>query len=252
MPDLKKQYKNADNLNARISIHRHSTNKTGFGRWIHSHYAIAPVSNVLELGCGTGIMWKDHLSLLDGGVQLTLTDFSSGMLESAKENLGKHDNLSYYTVDIQQIPFEDASFDVVIANMMLYHVPDLHQGLSEVRRVLKPGGKFYCATYGEHGISEYITNLLRDCGISDNLNKSFTLQNGSSILEQHFSNVSQYDYPDSLAIPDVDEFIDYIYSLAALDNIATIPRDTLRDTLKARCANGILIVPKEYGMFICE
>lgn len=252
MPNLRKQYRNADNLNARISIHRHSTNKLGFGRWIHSHYEIAPGSNVLELGCGTGIMWKEHLALLGNGVRLTLTDFSAGMLESARGNLGEAPGLSYRVVDIQEIPYEDASFDVLIANMMLYHVPDLHRGLSEVRRVLKPGGSFYCATYGEHGITEYVTDLLRSYGISDSLNKSFTLQNGESILRQHFSCVERDDYADSLAIPQVEEFADYIYSLAALDEIESIPRDALLHMLEARRVNGLLHVPKEYGMFICR
>lgn len=50
-------------------------------------------------------------------------------------------------IDIQNIPYEDNSFDLVIANMMLYHVPDLPRALAEVGRVLKPEGKLYTATF---------------------------------------------------------------------------------------------------------
>lgn len=251
MSDLRSQYKNADNLNIRISIHNYSTNKQGFGNWIASQYEIHPGSSILELGCGTGYIWKNWLHLLRGST-LALTDFSEGMLESAKSTLGTQSNLSYSVVDIQSIPYRDNSFDVVIANMMLYHVPDLAQGLSEVRRVLKPDGRFYCATYGEHGISEYIADLLREQNVTDRLNTAFTLQNGATALAQHFSHIKRLDYTDSLEIPDLEAFADYVFSLSSLDNIENLCRDTLINALNARTVNGILHIPKEYGMFICS
>lgn len=252
MGDLRQQYKNADNLNKRIAIHSYSTNQTGFGNWIVSHYEIERGFRLLELGCGTGDMWKEHLDLLDGGTSLTLTDFSPGMLSSTKANLGQRDGLSYAVVDIQDIPFASHSFDLVIANMMLYHVPNLHRGLSEVRRVLKSGGSFYCATYGEHGISKYVTTLLREQGISDHLNTSFTLQNGAAALRKHFCEVQRFDYEDSLEIPNAELFADYILSLSSLDNIENLDRATLMRALETRMVDGILRVPKEYGMFICR
>lgn len=252
MNNIEKQYQTAQNLNTRISIHdKYSTNKQPFGNWIVSHYEIAPGSKILELGCGTGSMWKDNLHLLSGGAELTLTDFSEGMLESAKQNVWA-ENIAFRLVDIQNIPYPDATFDVVIANMMLYHVPDLHKGLSEVRRVLKNGGTFYCATYGIHGILEYITDLLKDMNISGHISTSFTLQNGEKSLEQHFSHVQRLDREDGLAITDVEDFADYIYSLSSLSNMENVPREILLSALESRMENGILFVPKEYGMFICK
>jgi len=76
--------------------------------------------------------------------------------EKAKENLGERDNVSYNQVDIQEIPFGGKSFDVVIANSMLYHVPDIEKAIREVCRVLKDGGMFYCATYGEHNFTDVL------------------------------------------------------------------------------------------------
>lgn len=251
MDNISAQYKTAENLNTRISIHdKYSTNRQPFGDWIVSHYDICPGANILELGCGTGSMWTDHLHLLSGGARLTLTDFSAGMLETAKANL-RSDDITFQQVDIQNIPFPDASFDVVIANMMLYHVPDLHQGLSEVRRVLKPGGKFYCATYGVHGIMEYITELLKDMHVSGSIGTTFTLQNGAESLGQHFGHVQRLDREDGLAITDIDDFADYIYSLSGLTNMQNVPRAAVMQALERRVENGILYVPKEYGMFIC-
>lgn len=68
--------------------------------------------------------------------------------------------------------------------------------LSEVHRVLKDGGKFCCATYGEHGVIPFIANMLKEYNVEDRTNKRFTLQNGGSVLEKHFSRVSRHDYED--------------------------------------------------------
>lgn len=107
---------------------------------------------VLELGCGTGSMWVGKGDLVKKCGKLILSDFSEGMLEQTRETLKDLKGIEYQTIDIQNIPYEEHTFDIVIANMMLYHVPDLQKGLREVRRVLKEGGRFYCATFGKNGI----------------------------------------------------------------------------------------------------
>lgn len=249
---LKKQYNNANNLNKRISIHdKYSTNKLGFGNWIISKYDILPNSLVLELGCGTGSMWIDHLNIIENGSNLVLTDLSEGMLESARVNLKKNENTSFKIVDIQDIPFDDESFDVVIANMMLYHVPDLNRGLLEVRRILKPGGKFYCATFGEHGIAEYIETALKEFNVTGIQSNAFTLQNGACKLSNYFKNVERFDYEDSLEITDINDIIDYIYSLSSMSNLNNIKYEAAKEILESKKENGILKIPKEYGMFVC-
>lgn len=253
MNNIEKQYQTPDKLNTRISIHeKYSTNHQPFGEWIMSHYEIEPGFRILELGCGTGDMWKGKLGILKSGVNLTLTDFSPGMLELAKRNTAGSDRVDYRIVNIQDIPFDGSSFDMVIANMMLYHVPDLHKGLSEVRRVLRSGGKFYCATYGEHGIMEFVNECLRDLGIYGEIGKTFTLQNGESILRAHFQDVQRYTREDGLAVTCVEDFVDYVLSLSSLTGITDVCRDTLRQVFEKQTINGILYVPKEYGMFICK
>lgn len=99
------QYRTAEKFNVRISIHeKYSINSQPFGEWIVSQYEIRLGSRILELGCGTGSMWRGKLSLLDGGAYLTLTDFSSGMLEEARNNVGESPNVDFCQVDIQNIP----------------------------------------------------------------------------------------------------------------------------------------------------
>lgn len=250
---VKEQYKTAANLNTRISIHeKYSTNKLGFGNWIFSHYDIQPDMKILELGCGTGDMWQSHIQALDTSTQLILTDFSEGMLSSAKSFLGEHSNVLYDVVNIENISYENGIFDRVIANMMLYHVHDLAKGLSEVSRVLSSDGIFYCATYGENGIVPFIAGLLKEFGAKDKTNKNFTLQNGYDILKKHFNNVQKFDYEDSLEVTNLEDIIDYIYSLTNMTEIATVNRETFRSVLRKKMVNGVLHIPKEYGMFICR
>ena len=174
------------------------------------------------------------------------------MLENAKVNIGKNKTVEYRVIDIQDIPFEAESFDVVIANMMLYHVPDMSRGLSEVCRVLKKSGTFYCATFGEHGIMEFISKALNAYGVEDNMNKNFTLQNGQEILKPFFSDIQKLNYEDSLAVTEIDDLIDYIYSLSSMSTLSTVPKNEIRDVLTKHAVNGVLTVPKEYGMFCCR
>lgn len=250
---VQKQYKTATNLNTRISIHdKYSVNKQGFGNWIISYYQITEGMRILELGCGTGDMWKSNLSLINRCSELVLTDISEGMLATAQNQIGSLHNVTYQIVDIQDIPFESNSFDIVIANMMLYHVPDLKKGLSEVKRVLKKGGSFYCATFGEHGIIEYIVDLLKPYGAEAQGNKNFTLQNGKQILEQYFSSIEMKEYIDSLEVTNIEDMLDYLSSLTSMTNISKINRNIIKKVLEENMVDGVLKVPKEYGMFICK
>lgn len=60
------------------------------------------------------------------------------------------------------------------------------------------------------------------------------------------------DYEDSLAITDIDDVLNYIYSLTNMSSIAELERQTLKEVLEKEMVNGVLNIPKEYGMFICR
>ena len=172
------------------------------------------------------------------------------MLEKAKETLRDYEGIEYRVIDIQDIPFKDGEFDLVIANMMLYHVPDLQKGLREVRRVLKENGTFCCATFGEHGMMEYISGLFSAGSNPGGSGSSFTLQNGGEKLRTVFHDVRELRYEDSLEVTDVEDMVDYIKSLTGMSELRKLPREEIRSVLEANMRDGILHVPKEYGMFI--
>ncbi len=101
--------------------------------------------DVLEVGVGTG----KNLHYYPSELQVTAVDFSSGMLERAheqKEYLGL-DRVTLMKMDVEDLKFPDASFDTVISTFVFCTVPDPLKGLTEVYRVLRPGGK---AVFLEH------------------------------------------------------------------------------------------------------
>lgn len=241
------QYATSTRLETRISIHeKYSRNKQPFGEWIVSHYHLQPGEQVLELGCGTGSMWQNVT--LPPDCRVTLTDLSEGMLETAKANTA-HLGANYAVCDAMSLPYPNTAFDVVIANMMLYHVPDIALALREIRRVLKPGGRVYAATFGEHGAVEAVLDML---GLPCAFNHRFTLQNGGAMLSQHFPQVDIVTREDALDVTNLDDLIAYLRSMAGMTVLADIPDERLRDVFEARMKNGVLSLPKEYGMFICK
>jgi len=249
---VENQYRNADNLNIRISIHqKYSVNRQPFGEWIMEHYDIRPGFRILELGCGTADMWKGKQHLLKDQTELILTDLSPGMIAAARENTAEFSGVQYQIVDIQDIPYPENTFDMVIANMMLYHVSNLQKGLSEVRRVLKSGGKFYCATYGQHGIMEFVNETLREYNIKGRIGDRFLLQNGGELLNAWFSKIERYDREDGLAVTDVCDFVRYVKSLTSLTGLDAVDAETLQIAFEKKTSEGVLFVPKQYGMFVC-
>ncbi|MBR6381180.1 MAG: methyltransferase domain-containing protein [Lachnospiraceae bacterium] len=250
---VKAQYATSKGLDTRISFHdRFSTNKQGFGPWIVSNYALGEGMKVLELGCGTGSMWVGHEDLTAKCGRLVLTDLSEGMLETAKENLGERAPLEYRVEDIQTLSFADDTFDAVIANMMLYHVPDLPKGLREVRRVLKSGGTFYCATFGEKNFTDVLAEWFRLGGEEFHPNHHFTLQNGAEKLHPFFEEVTRMVYPDALHITDSEDLVTYLRSLASFRSVLDLPEQKIREILAEHMVDGAIDLPKEYGMFRCR
>jgi SAM-dependent methyltransferase len=113
--------------------------------------------------------------------------------------------------DVQQIPFRDAEFDAVVAAWMLYHVPDLERGLSEVARVLRPGGALVAVTNGARDLHEVWDLVGRDLGPRL---ATFRTENGATYLERHFESVRRVDLVGSVTFPDADAIRRYVGSSA--------------------------------------
>ena len=232
MSDLTEQYRNAANLDARIDLHsRFSTNPLNWYRWLFDHLALPEGARVLELGCGPAKLWRENLGRVPQSWDVTLTDASSGMLEEARAYLENEPRtFAYEVVDAQAIPFDDASFDAVIAVHMLYHVPDQPRALREIRRVLKSDGHFYASTNGRTHMRE-VGDLaahfaegetLEQLRASHTLN-SFRLEDGSEMLSAHFAKVTLHKRESSLKVTEAEPLLAFILSATAATELRERP-----------------------------
>lgn len=214
------QYENASNLRARIRIHElYSINSKGWMEWFFEQLSIPQNARILELGCGDGSLWAKNRDRIPEGWDIYLTDFSQGMLKDAQNMLGsKSLRFKFNVVDAQNIPYDDGTFDTVIANHMLYHVSDIDKAFSEIYRVLKPGGHFYSSTVGKNHMAELrgiIEKFIPEMTNSQSLKhtEKFQLENGLEKVAAWFKNVDVKRYEDSLLVTQPAPIIDYIFSM---------------------------------------
>lgn len=257
---LKTQYENSSNISARINLHAlYSVNKQGWFPWIYEQCDIHSGMNILEIGCGSGAFWKENIDKLTAiKVNITLNDISEGMLRDTRRELEKEHPLihfNYHAFDCHNIPYEDSSFNLIIANHVLFYCDDLQKALLEIRRVLKPGGTFVCSTYGASHMKE-ITTLVREFNSSiilsaDNLYDRFGLDNGADLLTPYFSFVKRKIYEDELIVDKAEPLIEYILSCHGNQNQYLLDRYKDFRTYVERKTKNNFHITKYSGIFIC-
>ena len=117
--------------------------------------------NVLELACGTGRVTRHLRRSLPQQATLVATDLHADMIQIASAQLS-NENISWETADAQELQFANASFDLVVCQFGLMFMPDREKVLSEVYRVLAPGGKFIFNTWDkiENNGAIYVGNQI--------------------------------------------------------------------------------------------
>jgi uncharacterized protein len=123
-------------------------------------------ANVLELGCGPGYYSRKTARKIPGG-KLTLVDIQQEMLDMAEKRMESFGltNIGYVRADASGLPFEKDVFDVVFLVAMLGEVPDQESCISELHRVLRPGGLLSVSeqSYDPHFIpASKMKSLMRD------------------------------------------------------------------------------------------
>jgi SAM-dependent methyltransferase len=254
---VRSQYRDSGNLDARVALHQQfSTNSYGWFRWVFDQLSLPADGAVLELGCGPAYLWQGNADRTPVGWTIVLSDASTGMVRAAQRDPGTaHDRRGYAVIDAQAIPFAAARFDVVIANHMLYHVPDKGRALSEIRRVLVPGGRLYASTVGQGHMRE-LDEMLNAAqpGLrppSSGAAASFLLENGEAQLSPWFSSVRLVRYEDSLSVDQPEPLVAYARSMPrvpsqpdALDRFAQLVEREI-------AAQGAVRITKDSGLFCC-
>jgi SAM-dependent methyltransferase len=157
----------------------------------------------------------------------------------------------FILLDAQSIPFPQAHFDLVIANFMLYHVPDRARALAEIYRVLKPGGRLYAATNGKNHMRE-IDDLIRSVEPRADLPnpaEKFGLENGREQLSDYFQTVTLNRFEDSLRVIEIEPLINYILSLQSSAEIQSRTEQMARLIREEIETRGAYFIRKEVGMF---
>lgn len=249
------QYRDSTNLDARVEIHRRfSTNTYGWFNWFFDRLLKLPEdASILELGCGPGYLWKECSSRIPAGWNITLSDLSSGMLDAAWRNLViTGHSFKFDEIDAQSIPYGDETFDAVIANHMLYHVPDLPKAITEIKRVLKPSGHLFATTIGKNHLKE-IANWLRQVNLGsdfESFGSPFTLENGLEQLNRFFSQVTVSRYPDNLHVTEVIPIIAYVRSSMHAKELSEEKLSNLQYELEKELdEKGVIFISKDSGLF---
>ncbi|WP_129115225.1 class I SAM-dependent methyltransferase [Halegenticoccus tardaugens] len=245
------EYDDPAKLNARLRLRESfGTRETGWYEWVFDRFDLPRSARVLELGCGPGHLWAANRDRIPAGWECVLTDFSPPMLDAAREALRDAAGFGFGVADAERPPFADDSFDAVVANHVLYHVPDVDAALAEIDRVLRPGGRLYASTRGEADSRELHDFLSPFVEAPLDAPGRFTLENGASRLERRFDSVSTHRRRETLRVTRVDPLVEYASSRSEIDDGALC--DVAAAAEGAISADGALDVTKDAGLFVAE
>jgi SAM-dependent methyltransferase len=192
----------------------------------------AAPARVLEVGCGWGELaaWIAR----DTGAAVLAVDISPRMVELARAG-----GVDARLADVQQLPFADAEFDVVVAAWMLYHVPDIDRALAEIARVLRPGGRLVAVTNSKTHLLE-----LRELVGSGPSTLSFSRESGEALLRRRFQDIRRDDVDGQLTFADRPTVESYVRASIAMSPFVDNLPEQIDEPFVARRGNSIFVAVK--------
>jgi SAM-dependent methyltransferase len=257
------EYPDAASLDARVKLHEEcSLNRYGWQRWVMDHIKPHLRGRVLEVGTGPAYLWVENVARAPGDLQLVLSDRSVGMLIDARIRLQQAGlTADWVECDGRALPYPEGSFDLVIANHLLFLLRDPEVGVSELARVTYPGGSLCATTNHRDHLQELIELLielepvhyghLREDEIMLRRER-FNFVSGTELLLPYFEDVELITYKDGLEVDRVEvlePWAEY-WANPVLDSGA---RERVVQGLSERIAReGALRIRKNSGMFIAS
>jgi SAM-dependent methyltransferase len=225
-----REYSNEKRLAARIRIWTEFLDGPSVVDVAYEAVAETRPRDVLEVGAGWGdlaVRIRDTV-----GSRVTATDLSARMVALLHQR-----DLPVARVDARWLPFPDDAFDAVVANAMLYHLPDPAVAVDEFARVLRPGGRLVATTFGADNLRE-VWKLVGDVAIQ----LSFARENGGMILGSAFDEVECRRVRGVVTFPDREEVRTYVSS--------TLTRADLASQLPA--FDGPLVAHSDFAVFVAS
>jgi SAM-dependent methyltransferase len=209
-------------LDVRRRTHQlYTLDPVDFGRWTLERLPWHGDERVLDVGCGPGDLLGEMARQHGDWGLLAGLDSSAGMIAeavAAAANLA----VCFLVGDAQSLPFPEATFDVVMARHMLYHVVDVGRAVAEAGRVLRRGGCLLVTTNSAQTMPECQAVRRRAAARfpvmiePEMVTEHFCLENAPAFLGPHFDRVETHILPGTLRFPDAQPFVDYFASGRAL------------------------------------
>lgn len=227
---VRQQYETEDGLRARKAIYGRIGGVDARDVAFEAVRQAEP-RRVLEVGCGEGEFAERLVTSL--GVELIALDQSERMVALARGR-----GIDARVGDVQQLPFEDGSFDVAVAAWMLYHVPDLDRALGEPARVLRAGGRLVAVTnYATH-----LSEMFNLVGL-ERWELPFGGEHGVELLAPYFEHVDVRDAIGTVVFPGAEPIRTYLRSSARLEAYADrVPE--LDEPLTAHRRNVVFVADR--------
>ncbi len=232
-------YNGASTVRIRQSIHeQYTVPKIDFPAWVLSNYVWRGDERLLDLGAGAGLYYP-HVRRISPEIEYHAIDVSE---EALRAHPGYNEpNSKLVLGDAHLLPYASHQFDVVMANHMLYHLEDVDQALTEIRRVMKPNGVLIVATNSQQSMPELHVLMRRAIILLTRTSSThvqpplptsdlFALESGCRKLSKYFYGVVRYDLPGSLVFQESEPLVAYIESTRP-DREPQLPPDVPWDAM---------------------
>lgn len=211
-----KQYKDAQGYRNRLALFEFAVKKFNLWQWTAEHYDFSNVKKILEVGSGTGDFWKHVYSENTVFESIYVTDFSVGMLDTARETLRGSsllDKMRFEIADVEDLAYPANSFDAVLAHLMLYHPKSQQRALEEIVRVLQP--------HGWVGITTFTQRIQREIfSLANKIDARFPAHPvtivpfddrvADELLPQFFSNIEKHQEEILVRVPNAEVIVNLI------------------------------------------
>jgi SAM-dependent methyltransferase len=215
------QYQDPQRLQTRAEYHqKYGLAPTSLIDWVLNQLPLRGDEKVLDAGCGTGSFLFPLAKRLPKG-EIIGIDLVPEMITYIKEKLSPNSNIQVQQADIINLPFADETFDIVMANFVLFHIEDIFAAIAECKRVLKSGGLAVFATNSIHnrGRLESIHRAAqRELSFPAEVIhfpspfKRFSIEGGGDYLSHHFSWFEVHTLYNQYVVPETEAVLAYYTS----------------------------------------